>query len=146
MLGTQTHCTLLTETLCLFFQFTLLIIRVVRLIGGVIIRVPAASVNIYKRDVQGVIVMRIEEGNQVVSIEAVERTAEEERDGVVEVLTLEREGCVRVVVVLRVVVVREGVAAVRVVVVEVRVVVVVEVRVAVPRVAVVVVPRTLELP
>lgn len=74
-----------------------------------------------------------------------ERTAEEERDGVVEVLTLEREGCVRVVVVLRVVV-REGVAAVRVVVVEVRVVVVVEVRVAVPRVAVVVVPRTLELP
>lgn len=76
-----------------------------------------------------------------------ERTAEEERDGVVEVLTLEREGCVRVVVVvLRVVVVREGVASVRVVVVEVRVVVVVEVRVAVPRVAVVVVPRTLELP
>lgn len=75
-----------------------------------------------------------------------ERTAEEERDGVVEVLTLEREGCVRVVVVLRVLVVREGVAAVRVVVVEVRVVVVVEVRVAVPRVAVVVVPRTLELP
>jgi hypothetical protein len=74
-----------------------------------------------------------------------ERTAEEERDGVVEVVTLEREGCVRVVVVLRVVV-REGVAAVRVVVVEVRVVVVVEVRTAVPRVAVVVVPRTLELP
>ena len=76
-----------------------------------------------------------------------ERTAEEERDGVVEVLTLEREGCVRVVVVvLRVAVVREGVAAVRVVVVAVRVVAVVEVRVAVPRVAVVVVPRTLELP
>ena len=40
--------------------------------GGVIIRVPAASVNIYKRDVQGVIVMRIEEGNQVVSVERVE--------------------------------------------------------------------------
>jgi hypothetical protein len=70
-----------------------------------------------------------------------ERTAELlERDGVAEVLTLEREGCVRVVViVLRVVVVREGVAVVRVVVV-------VEVRVAVPRVAVVVVPRTLVLP
>ena len=40
--------------------------------GGVIIRVPAASVNVYKRDVQGVIVMRIEEGNQVVSVERVE--------------------------------------------------------------------------
>lgn len=77
-----------------------------------------------------------------------ERTAELlERDGVVVVLTLEREGCVRVVViVLRVVVVREGVAVVRVVAVEVREVVVVEVRVALPRVAVVVVPRTLVLP
>lgn len=82
-----------------------------------------------------------------------ERTAEDERDGVAEVLTLEREGCVRVVViVLRVVVVREGVAVVRVVVVvrvvavEVREVVVVEVRVALPRVAVVAVPRTLVLP
>ena len=46
--------------------------------GGVIIRIPAASINLYKRDVQGVIVMRIEEGNQVVSIEAVEATSEEE--------------------------------------------------------------------
>ena len=40
--------------------------------GGVIIRVPAASVNIYKRDVQGVIIMRIEEGNEVVSVERVD--------------------------------------------------------------------------
>ena len=40
--------------------------------GGVIIRIPAASINVYKRDVQGVIVMRIEEGNQVVSLERVE--------------------------------------------------------------------------
>jgi len=39
--------------------------------GGVIIRIPASSINIYKRDVQGVIVMRIEEGNKVVSIERV---------------------------------------------------------------------------
>ena len=39
--------------------------------GGVIIRIPAGSINIYKRDVQGVIVMRVEEGNQVVSIQAV---------------------------------------------------------------------------
>ena len=46
--------------------------------GGVIIRVPAASINVYKRDVQGVIVMRIEEGNQVVSLERVENIAEPE--------------------------------------------------------------------
>ena len=46
--------------------------------GGVIIRVPAASINIYKRDVQGVIVMRIEEGNKLVSLERVEALEEEE--------------------------------------------------------------------
>jgi len=45
--------------------------------GGVIIRVPANSINIYKRDVQGVIIMRIEEGNQLVSLERVEAIAEE---------------------------------------------------------------------
>ena len=45
--------------------------------GGVIIRVPASTINIYKRDVQGVIVMRIEEGNQVVSLERVEQIEEE---------------------------------------------------------------------
>ena len=45
--------------------------------GGVIIRIPASSINVYKRDVQGVIVMRIEEGNQVVSLERVERADEE---------------------------------------------------------------------
>ena len=39
--------------------------------GGVIIRVPASSINIYKRDVMGVIVMRIEEGNKLVSMERV---------------------------------------------------------------------------
>ncbi len=46
--------------------------------GGVIIRIPAASINIYKRDVQGVIVMRIEEGNQLVSMERVEKLEEQE--------------------------------------------------------------------
>ena len=46
--------------------------------GGVIIRIPASTINLYKRDVQGVIVMRVEECNQVVSIEAVEHTLEEE--------------------------------------------------------------------
>ena len=45
--------------------------------GGVIIRVPASSINVYKRDVQGVIVMRLEEGNQVVSVERVDSLSEE---------------------------------------------------------------------
>ena len=45
--------------------------------GGVIIRIPANTINIYKRDVQGVIVMRIEEGNQVVSVEGVENDEQE---------------------------------------------------------------------
>ena len=39
--------------------------------GGVIIRVPAADINIYKRDVMGVIVMRIEEGNKLVGMERI---------------------------------------------------------------------------
>ena len=39
--------------------------------GGVIIRVPAGSINVYKRDVQGVIIMRIEDGNKLVSLECV---------------------------------------------------------------------------
>ena len=46
--------------------------------GGVIIRIPASSINVYKRDVQGVIVMRIEEGNELVSMERVERLDEQE--------------------------------------------------------------------
>ena len=46
--------------------------------GGVIIRIPAASINVYKRDVQGVIVMRIEEGNKVVSVERVDALQENE--------------------------------------------------------------------
>ena len=40
--------------------------------GGGIIRIPASSIKVYKRDVQGVIVMRIEEGSQVVALERVE--------------------------------------------------------------------------
>ena len=47
--------------------------------GGGIIRIPASSINIYKRDVQGVIVMRIEEGNKVVSIECVPSEEEEQQ-------------------------------------------------------------------
>ena len=46
--------------------------------GGVIIRTPVSNINVYKRDVQGVIVMRIEEGNKVVSIERVENMEQEE--------------------------------------------------------------------
>ena len=49
--------------------------------GGVIIRIPASSVNIYKRDVQGVIVMRLDSGNKVVSLERVEAMEEEEPQG-----------------------------------------------------------------
>ncbi len=45
--------------------------------GGVIIRVPASDINIYKRDVQGVIVMRIEEGNKLVSMERISPMEEE---------------------------------------------------------------------
>ena len=45
--------------------------------GGVIIRIPASSINVYKRDVQGVIVMRIEEGNKVVSLERIDKVEEE---------------------------------------------------------------------
>ena len=44
--------------------------------GGVIIRVPASAINVYKRDVQGVIVMRIEEGNKVVAVQGVEASEE----------------------------------------------------------------------
>jgi DNA gyrase/topoisomerase IV subunit A len=46
--------------------------------GGVIIRVPASSINIYKRDVQGVIIMRIEEGNELVGIERITPVEEPE--------------------------------------------------------------------
>ena len=45
-----------------------------------IIRVPASSINVYKRDVQGVIVMRIEEGNKLMSIQRVSAEEEEETE------------------------------------------------------------------
>ena len=46
--------------------------------GGVIIRVPASTINVYKRDVQGVIVMRIEDGNKVVAVQGVAASEEVE--------------------------------------------------------------------
>ena len=45
--------------------------------GGVIIRIPAASINVYRRNVQGVIVMRIEDGNKLVGIERIPQAEEE---------------------------------------------------------------------
>ena len=45
--------------------------------GGVIIRVPASSINVYKRDVQGVIIMRLPDGNKLVSLERVPSDQEE---------------------------------------------------------------------
>ena len=45
--------------------------------GGVIIRVPASQINVYKRDVQGVIIMRVEEGNQLMSVQRVPAEEEE---------------------------------------------------------------------
>ena len=44
--------------------------------GGVIIRMAASDINIYKRDTQGVIVMRVDEGSRVISIERVDREEE----------------------------------------------------------------------
>ena len=46
--------------------------------GGVIIRIPASTINVYKRDVQGVIVMRVEDGNQVVGVERIEAMEDEQ--------------------------------------------------------------------
>ena len=45
---------------------------------GTIIRMPAGDINIYKRDTQGVIVMRVEEGSKVISIEKVAADESEE--------------------------------------------------------------------
>ena len=46
--------------------------------GGVLTRMAAADINVYKRDTQGVILMRVEEGNRVISIERVDPEQEEE--------------------------------------------------------------------
>ena len=49
--------------------------------GGVVLRTPAASINLYGRDTQGVILMRIEEGNRVIGVEAISNTEENEESG-----------------------------------------------------------------
>ncbi len=40
--------------------------------GGTIIRMPASDINIYRRDTQGVILMRVEDGNYVIGAERIE--------------------------------------------------------------------------
>ena len=49
--------------------------------GGIVLRTPAASINLYGRDTQGVILMRIEEGNRVIGVEAISNTEETEESG-----------------------------------------------------------------
>ena len=46
--------------------------------GGVIIRMQAETINVYKRGTQGVILMRLDEGSRVISIERVDREEETE--------------------------------------------------------------------
>ncbi len=48
--------------------------------GGVLIRMAAADINVYKRDTQGVILMRVEAGNRVISVDRVDREPEEMAD------------------------------------------------------------------
>ena len=45
--------------------------------GGVLIRMAAADINIYGRDTQGVILMRLEGGSRVISVDRVDREPEE---------------------------------------------------------------------
>ncbi len=46
--------------------------------GGVLIRMAAADINVYKRDTQGVILMRIEQGSRVISVERLAPETDEE--------------------------------------------------------------------
>ena len=48
--------------------------------GGVLIRMAAADINVYTRDTQGVILMRVEAGNRVISVDRVDREPEETAD------------------------------------------------------------------
>ena len=44
--------------------------------GGVIIRMPASDINVYKRDTQGVILMRVEGDSQVIGVEKIDHQEE----------------------------------------------------------------------
>ena len=46
--------------------------------GGVIIRMPVSDINIYRRDTQGVILMRVEEDSQVIGVERIDGQDSEE--------------------------------------------------------------------
>ena len=45
--------------------------------GGVLIRMAAADINVYGRDTQGVILMRLESGSRLISVDRVDREPEE---------------------------------------------------------------------
>ena len=48
--------------------------------GGVIIRMAATDVNVYRRDAQGVILMRVEDGSRVCAVQAISPEEEEPED------------------------------------------------------------------
>ena len=45
--------------------------------GGVVIRMPVSGISTYGRDTQGVILMRVEEENRVISLQSTEAASEE---------------------------------------------------------------------
>ena len=47
--------------------------------GGVVIRMPASGVSVYRRDTQGVIMMRVEDGNRVIAVQRTEASEDEEQ-------------------------------------------------------------------
>ena len=46
--------------------------------NGIIIRMAASDINVYRRDTQGVIVMRVEEGSKVIEVERVDQEPQQE--------------------------------------------------------------------
>ena len=46
--------------------------------GGVVIRMPVSGVSIYRRDTQGVIMMRVEDGNRVIAVQRTDASESEE--------------------------------------------------------------------
>ncbi len=48
--------------------------------GGVVIRMPASGVSVYRRDTQGVIMMRIEDTNRVIAVQRTEAAEEEPQE------------------------------------------------------------------
>ncbi len=48
--------------------------------GGVILRTPVENINIYRRDTQGVIVMRVDAGNRLIAVQSIDAAGEEEEE------------------------------------------------------------------